>query len=195
MMNRPTGLSFMPPTSGDPTDQRAAASALGPSQRALEYISLHLPRILGARKIAPASLLNATGAPAASGASPESAVLQSMMRALSAGPPGPLSRPTLPQTAPAAPQMAPAMSAGPAGNTSSLYEAIMRAIETQATAATERSGETGPTTPRITLGELAPAAPVPPDLGYPPSAGAADDPYARQAPATTEPVLRRAMRR
>jgi DNA polymerase-3 subunit gamma/tau len=85
------GLSFAPPASPDRRSQQQNASALSPTQQALQVLSLHLPRILGARAISPSSLL--TPQPGgASPVSPDAAVLQS---ALQAGP-GALGAPTSP---------------------------------------------------------------------------------------------------
>ena len=73
------GLTFAPQRSTDPRERATTSAALGPSERALQILSLHLPRILGARAVSPASLLTPSQAPAPS-VSPESAVLQSALR-------------------------------------------------------------------------------------------------------------------
>lgn len=73
------GLSFAPPTTPDRREQASAAAQLGPTQRAIQVLSLHLPRILGARAIAPRSLL-APERPA-SPLSPEAALTQNAIQA------------------------------------------------------------------------------------------------------------------
>jgi hypothetical protein len=74
------GLNFAPPTSPDRADQRSASSQLGPSQRALQVLSLHLPKILGSRAVSPRSLLAPEPMPAGP-TSPEAAVTQNAIAA------------------------------------------------------------------------------------------------------------------
>lgn len=74
------GLSFMPPTTPDRREQASAAAQLGPTQRAIQVLSLHLPRILGARAISPFSLLT-PDRPAAGPLSPEAALTQNAIKA------------------------------------------------------------------------------------------------------------------
>lgn len=150
------GLSFAPPTSPDPREQRSTSAALGPTQRAIQVLSLHLPRILGSRAISPRSLL-APGEDGGGGggASPESAVLQSAIRALQG-------------------RSAGAASGGPLGQGGDLSELLRRLI---ASASLASPGAAGPSpeaelagqasgfarqapTPSITPGILAPADPV-----------------------------------
>ena len=193
------GLSFMPPTSADPMEQRATSSALGPSQRALQILSLRLPRILGNRAIAPSSLLTPKDTAGPSGVSPESAVLQSALRAMTGGQtqaritaPGLIpdaGQPEAPRFAmpriPAADTPTPIQATSP--ELSSLVEQIVQALTAN------RSSESGGTTPNIAFsGPPAPEAAA----NYNPTPAPAEDPYARQAPTTAEPTLvRRAARR
>lgn len=74
------GLSFAPPTTPDRREQASAAAQLGPTQRAIQVLSLHLPRILGARAISPFSLLT-PDRPAAGPLSPEAALTQNAIKA------------------------------------------------------------------------------------------------------------------
>jgi hypothetical protein len=78
------GLSFAPSASLDRRTQQQNRAALGSPAQALQVLSLHLPRILGARALSPASLLNPQpgGAPPVS---PDAAVLQSALQAGRAG--------------------------------------------------------------------------------------------------------------
>jgi hypothetical protein len=73
------GLSFAP-LSSDRRAQQQNTAALSPATQALQVLSLHLPRILGARAVSPSSLL-APQPGGASPVSPDAAVLQSALQA------------------------------------------------------------------------------------------------------------------
>lgn len=76
---QPIGISFAPTSDNDP--RQVAGS---PLQRAIQLISLRVPRVAGARQPIPQSIL--AGSPTARvGGSPVSAVVESVLRSLTGG--------------------------------------------------------------------------------------------------------------
>ena len=114
------GIGFMPPAQRVP-GQRPGEPALGPAQRAIQTLSLQLPRVLGARSIAPQSLLTPRQG-GGGGLDPESAVLQTVLRTMAPSLPSPaqpspgatsvVGMPPMPQMAPPSP-LAPMSGASP----------------------------------------------------------------------------------
>lgn len=81
------GLTFAP-TLGDSQDQKDTAAQLSPTQRAIQTISLRLPRVFGAKKISPRELMNAQGSAGnTSGLSAESAMFQTLQKTKAADAP------------------------------------------------------------------------------------------------------------
>ena len=130
------GLEFgLPTMARDGRAQAAGASALGPSQQAVQILSLVLPKFLGARSLAPASLLApAAGGPGASTVSPESAVLQTFLRSfMPTGGPSEAMATSLgeaPSAAPASPASPVSIEGAGGGGTdlSALINAIVQSI-------------------------------------------------------------------
>jgi Wiskott-Aldrich syndrome protein len=155
------GLSFAPPASPDRRSQQQNAAALSPTQQALQVLSLHLPRILGARAISPSSLLTPQTGPAAP-VSPDAAVLQSALQAGRAG----LGAPSSPLApAPAALPAAPSSGMSPAAQ--AVAALLQAARNYQAPTPTITPGDTGTSNPPthgpvITTGPSAPPPPPPP---------------------------------
>ncbi len=84
-MRTAAGLTFGPPTQGQDPAQKRASGALTPGSKAVDVLSMTLPKVLGRGAITPRSLLTpdpSADTPGGSGWSPESAVLQSVMRTL-----------------------------------------------------------------------------------------------------------------
>lgn len=84
-MRTAAGLTFGPPANGQDPAQKRASGALTPGSTAVDVLSMTLPKVLGSGAITPRSLLTpdpSAEMPGGSGWSPESAVLQSVMRTL-----------------------------------------------------------------------------------------------------------------
>lgn len=74
------GLSFQPGAQLTPDQSRSTSAALGPGQKALKILALHLPQIGNANR--------GTSAPRGVGQSPEAVTFQSLVQALSDHPIG-----------------------------------------------------------------------------------------------------------
>lgn len=81
-----TGLSFLPSTQNNL--DKSGSNALAPGQSAIDVISLNLPRILGARPLAPSTLLGGGSTGATRTDDPNQIVLQALMRSAMSTPGG-----------------------------------------------------------------------------------------------------------
>lgn len=173
------GLSFAPSASPDRRAQRQNAAALGPMTQALQVLSLHLPRILGARAVSPSSLL-APQPGAASPISPDAAVLQSALQA-NRDASGMASSPLLPVTLPqptatpragaALPPAQPGVQTGAPSTSTNATNDIFRAILQALSTSPQNGGYSGGAPlPRIVTGLESPGVTTPmPVAGTPPT--------------------------
>ena len=76
------GLSFQPSTDQIPAERRSTVSALGPGQRALKILAMHLPKMMGGLRA------GAPSAPGHGGMSPDQAVFQALVQSIQGAPLG-----------------------------------------------------------------------------------------------------------
>ena len=117
------GLNFQPGVDRSPAEQQSTTTALGPGQRALKILAMHLPKMAGA------NVPRGTSPQGPRGLSPDAAVFQALVQSLQGAPPGgfPTTAPLVETFGNLAPEHTPDVSgsvnetptqpdAGPAGN-------------------------------------------------------------------------------